>query len=145
METRTVIAALIQIADTLDSQNLIDEADQITRIAQELASAPSFEYFGGAGPGDIEGPDDYRADQLFNEADQHDEEEAMLMDLARAEAMDRLNYISQIAEPNEAELMEYHKLLAFLEGGSTAAPSTQDFKQMLNDSGADVYDPFADE
>ena len=145
METRTVIAALIQIADTLDSQNLINEADQITRIAQELASAPSFSYFGGATPGSIEGPDEYRADDLFSGADRYDSEREMMMELARAEAMDRLNEISQISEPSESDLAEYRRLLAFLEGGDVSAPKTQDFEQTLKDSGADVYDPFADQ
>lgn len=145
MEARIVIAELIQIADALDSQNLIDEADQITRIAQELASAPSFEYFGDTNPGDIEGPDDYRADELFNQADDFDEAQAMMAELARAEAMDRINEIAQMSTPSDKDLLEYHKLLAFLEGESTTEPNTQDFKQSLSDSGADVFDPFENE
>ena len=145
MEKRTVIAELISIANILDEQNLVGEADQITRIAQELASAPSFDYYGTAGGAGFEGPDDYRADELFNQADQYNDEQAFMLELARSEAMDRINEIKNLESPTEQDIAEYGDLLKFLEGDGQPESTIQNFAQNLSDGGADVHDPFADE
>ncbi len=145
MEKRTVIAELLSIANILDDQNLVTEADQITRIAQELASAPSFDYYGTGGGAGFEGPDDYRADQLFLDADRADDENAFMMELARSEAMDRINEIKSLPEPTEGDIAEFQTLVKFLEGDNGEADRVQNFAQNLSEGGADVHDPFADE
>jgi hypothetical protein len=138
MEKRTVIAELISIANILDDQNLANEADQITRIAQDLASAPSFDYIGGADPTQFEGPDDYRADEMFLGADKHNDEQVFMMELAKAEAMDRINEIKSLEEPTEADIAEYSSLLNFLEGNENSEDKVQTFANNLSDGGVEV-------
>ena len=138
MEKRTVIAELISIANILDDQNLAIEADQITRIAQDLASAPSFDYIEGSDPSQFEGPDDYRADQMFLEADQHQDEQGFMEALAKAEALDRINEIQSMENPTPADIEEYTAMLQFIEGNGQSEDQVQNFANTLSDSGVDV-------
>jgi hypothetical protein len=138
MNRRVVIAELIKIANTLDQKSMLNEADLVTKIAQDL-SMPTYEQFGD--PQSIEGPDDHRADMLDIEADHFNNEEALKVELARAEAIDRINEIVLNPNPTEAELQEYQQLLAFLEETDKEKASVQQFSNALTESGADVVDP----
>jgi hypothetical protein len=136
MNNRTVVARLIEIANILDSHNLVNESDEITRIAQDFSSSPSFDYLPGTNSYDIEGPDDYRADDMMIRGDQFESENELMMELARAEAFDRINQIVNNPNPSEKEIEEYNRLLQLLDGSR----SEEDFKQNILDSGANIID-----
>lgn len=100
MERRVAVAKLVEIANILDEQNMAEEADIVTRVAMDMM--PSFN------------PDDPATDYLLAQADEYEDQQRMMRELAVQEALDRLVQINAMENPSEEALAEYSSIVEFI-------------------------------
>lgn len=100
MERRVAVAKLVEIANILDEQNMAEEADIVTRVAMDMMSPFN--------------PDDPATDYLFANADEYEDQQRMMKELAVQEALDRLVQINAMESPSEEDLAEYSSIVEFI-------------------------------
>jgi hypothetical protein len=116
MNKKIIIASLIECANDLDDQGLIDDADEITRIAQLIGNFPD------------EDPNAYKQDMFEANDANYEDEQALLEQL--------LN--SDVSPPDDLEP-------DIEDDGNTGGDEIRIFEDALKSAGANVEDPFTNE
>ena len=146
MKKKEVIATLIEMSNELDSLGLFQDADTLTRVAEN---------FGALHPTDIEAnPDNLAAEHGFLGEAQYNQDQNAMRDLHNEDTLmeleARIEALKRNPQPTQEDIEELDRLLDYRMGGDFDSNNVQwpqakkdesQFVQDLQSAGANVIDP----